>query len=176
MTNSTNKLSVHTHTKNSDWLNNLLHFVHSACDELISGSIILGHSHCSYLDIYISRKIRLCVIYLEGKISNQPTGQTPQLFGLEIQIYYTHFSSIFFRSCQIQCFLHTVAAILRWSIHMSRIFASNHNSNISTLQNSSEIVQKALDLRNPAQNRRKSNIINVNFQTKKMRSLACRLV
>ena len=62
-------------------------------------------SHCSYLDIYISRKIRLCVVDMEGKF------QTPQLFGLEIQIY--HFSSILCRRSQIESFLHTVAAILR---------------------------------------------------------------
>jgi len=26
------------------------------------------HTHCSYLDIYISQKIRLCVVDLEGKV------------------------------------------------------------------------------------------------------------
>ena len=46
-------------------------------------------------------------------ISNVSSGKTNQLFDLKIQIYYTHFSSIFCSSCQIQCFLHTVAAILK---------------------------------------------------------------
>ena len=41
--------------------------------------------HCSYLDIYISRKIRLCVVDLEGKFQ---TNLQAKLFGLEIQIYY----------------------------------------------------------------------------------------
>ena len=31
------------------------------------------------------------VVWFGRQISNQPTGQTPQLFGLEIQICYTHF-------------------------------------------------------------------------------------
>ena len=84
-------------------------------------------------------------------MSNQATGQTSQVFGLKIQIYYTNFSSIFYRSCQIQCFLHTVAAILRFSIHVSRIFASNHNSNI---WKSCDSEQKALELTNPANDRR----------------------
>ena len=53
--------------------------------------------HCSYLDIYISRKIRLCIVF-GRQMSNQTTGQTPQLFGLIIQIYYTHFSSIFLQN------------------------------------------------------------------------------
>ena len=39
-----NTKQIHTHkTTLIDWLNNLLHFVYSACDELISGSIVLGH-------------------------------------------------------------------------------------------------------------------------------------
>ena len=36
--------------------------------------------------------------------ANQPTSRIHHFFGLEIQIYYTHFSSIFCRICQIQCF------------------------------------------------------------------------
>ena len=31
-------------------------------------------SHCSYLDIYISRKIRVCVVDLEGKFQNNTQG------------------------------------------------------------------------------------------------------
>ena len=33
-----------------------------------------------------------------------------QFFGLKMQIYYSHFPSIFCRICQIQCFCHDVAA------------------------------------------------------------------
>ena len=51
-------------------------------------AFINSYTHCSYLDIYISRIIRLCVVDLEDKF--QPTGQTPQLFGLETQIYYMY--------------------------------------------------------------------------------------
>ena len=39
------------------------------------------------------------------------------LSGLEIQIYFTHFSSIFWRICQLHCLLHIVAAIPKsWHI------------------------------------------------------------
>ena len=106
-------------------------------------------------------------------ISNMSRGQTNQLFDLKIQIYYSHFSSIFCRNCQIQCFLDTVNAI---SKRLSHIFVSNCNLSTSTLWNSSNSVQKALDLTTPAKNRRKMSIIDLNFQTKKLRSLACRLV
>ena len=57
----------------------------------------IAYAHCSYLDIYISRKIRLCVVmnhccgswcsWFGRQSSNQPTGQTHEPFGLEIQIY-----------------------------------------------------------------------------------------
>ena len=48
-----------------------------------------------YLDIYISRKIGLCMSWFGRPISNQPTGQSYHFFDLKIQIYYSHFSSIF---------------------------------------------------------------------------------
>ena len=77
---------------------------------------VTRNSHCSYLDIYISRKIRLCVVDLEGKFQTNLQAKL-QLFILEIQIYYTQFSSIFWRICQIQCFLQPVTAILKsWNI------------------------------------------------------------
>ena len=104
------------------------------------------YTHCSYLAIYIS------------------------------QIYYTYFSSIFCRNCQIYCFLHTVTAIPKRLIYLSHVFVSNHNSNISTPWNSSDSVQKAVDLTTPAKNRRKVSIKDLNFQIKKFMDLACRLV
>ena len=78
-------------------------------------------------------------------ISNQPTGQSYQFFDLKIQIYYSH-SSIFCRSCQIQCFLDTVNAISKRLNYLSCVFASKYSSNS---------VQKAVDLTTPAKNRRK---------------------
>ena len=77
------------------------------------------------------------------------------------------FFSIFCRSCQIQCFLHTVAAILRWSIHLSHIFASNHNKIFPLFGIAvCDSVQKALDLTNPARNRIKLSIIDLSFRQK----------
>ena len=134
----------------------------------------LSPAHYSYLDIYISQKIRFCVVDLEGKFQTNLQAKLLNFLVWKFRsIICTHFSSIFCRSCQIQCFLHTVAAILRWSIHVSRIYASNHNWNISTLWNSSDSVEKTLNLTNPTKNRRKLSIIDLNFQTKKLRSLAC---
>ena len=38
------------------------------------------YSHCSYLDIYISRKIRLCVVDLERKFQTNLQAKLPLLF------------------------------------------------------------------------------------------------
>ena len=66
------------------------------------------------------KKIRLCEGDLRP-ISNQPTGHNQGLFYLKIQIYYIHFPSIFSRNCQIDCFLHTVTAILKSFIYLCQI-------------------------------------------------------
>jgi hypothetical protein len=50
---------------------------------------------------------------------------------------------------------------------LSHIFPSNCNSNMSTHWNSSNSVQKAVDLTTPAKNRRKMSVIDMNFQIKK---------
>ena len=117
-------------------------------------------SHCSHLDIYISQKTGSVCSEFVRPISSEPRGQTYEYFDLKIQIYYTHFFSIFCKSCQIQCFLHTVAA--------TQIF--------QPFWNSIDSVQKALDLTIPAKNRRKMSIIDLNFQIKKLIGLASRLV
>ena len=87
--------------------------------------------HCSYLNIYISRKLRLCVIDLEGQFQFQ--------------------------------FQNTVDAIPKRLNLLSYIFASNCNWSISTLWNSINSVQKAVDLTTPAKYRRKMRIIDLNF-------------
>ena len=46
---------------------------------------------------------------------------------------------------------------------------------MSTLWNSSNSFLKAVDLTNSAKNRRKMGLIDLNFQTKKVMDLACRL-
>ena len=76
-------------------------------------------SHCSHLDIYISQKTGSVCSEFVRPISNEPRGQTYQFFDLKIQIYYTHFSSIFCRNCQIYCFLHTVTAVpMSWNVRV----------------------------------------------------------
>ena len=76
----------------------------------------------------------------------------------------------------IVCFLHAVAAISKRWKSWCHVFASNHNSNISTHGNSNDNVQNAVDLTIPAKNRRKMSIIDLNFQIKKFIDSACRLV
>ena len=85
------------------------------------------------------------------------------------------FFYFFCRSCQIQCFLHTVAAILRWSIHLSHIFASNHNKIFPLFGIAvCDSVQKALDLTNPARNRIKLSIIDLSFRQKAWLFVKCK--
>ena len=81
-------------------------------------------------NIYISRKIRLCIVDLEGQ------------FQTALQILHFHFPSIFCRSCQIHCFLHTVDAIHKRLIHLSHIFALNGNSRVCKKQWIWQLLQK----------------------------------
>ena len=116
-------------------------------------------AHWSYLDIYISQKCS----WFGRQISNQHTGQTNQLFGLEIQIYHTHFSFIFCRICQTHCFLQKIA------IQICQLFGickSNSVKKQRIWQILQKIEEKWVYL----------SIIDLNFQTKKMISLTCRLV
>ena len=58
---------------------------------------------------------------------------------------YAYFSSTFFRICQIHCFLHSVAAIPKvWHVWIA-IWCKNHNSNASTLWNSSNMSKVHLN-------------------------------
>ena len=80
-------------------------------------------THCSHLDIYISQKTGSVCSEFVRPISNEPRGQTYQFFDLTIQIYYSHFSSIFCRNCQIQCFLDTANAISKRLKYLSHVFS-----------------------------------------------------
>ena len=125
--------------------------------EIISFSALHCTEHTSYLDIYISQKI-MCS-WFGRQISNQPTGQTYQLFGLEIQIYYTQpFFAEFVKSTAFYTLL-----LLFQRVDISKL----HFDAKITIQ---------MDLTNSAKNRRKMSIIDLNFQTKTLISLACRLV
>ena len=105
-------------------------FMHQCCNT---------KAHCSLLDIYLSQKKTVCSKF-GTPISNVSRGQTNQLFNLKIQIYYINFSSIFCSSCQIKCFLHTVAAISKsWHTWIA-FWCKNHNLDMSTLWNISNSV------------------------------------
>ena len=62
--------------------------------------------------------------------------------------------------------------ILKRLKRLRHVFASNCNLSTATLSNSSKSVQKAT----PAKNRIKMSIIDLNFQVKKLISLASRHV
>ena len=57
----------------------------------------------------------------------------------------------------------------------SHVFSLNCNLDTSTLRNSSNRVQKALDLTTPAKNRARMSIIDLNLQIKKMVGLVRKL-
>ena len=81
------KISITRDQLDTDWQN----------AEITAGTLYLfGHLHFT--------KNQAVCSWFRRQISNQPTGQTHHFFGLEIQIYYTHFFSIFCSICQI----HTV--------------------------------------------------------------------
>ena len=67
----------------------------------------LRHSkaHCSFLDIYISRKIRLCVVDFEGKFQTNLQAKLINFLVWKFRsTYYANSYLIFFRICQIHCF------------------------------------------------------------------------
>ena len=81
--------------------------------------------HCSYLDIYISRKIRLCIVDLEGKCQTKLQAKLLNFLVWKFRSIILIFLLFFCRICQIQCFLHTVVAMLLcWHVWIM-IFASN---------------------------------------------------
>ena len=82
---------------------------------------------------------------------------------MKIQIYYTHFPSIFAGVVKSTAFCTVLLLFQKRLKHLCHIFASNCNSNMSTNWNSSSAVQIAVDLTTPAKNRRKMSMIDLNF-------------
>ena len=78
---------------------------------IISSSKLNYVPHCSYLDIYISRKIRLCVADLKGKFQTNLQAKLLNFLVWKFRYIILIFLLFFCRICQINCFLHTVAAI-----------------------------------------------------------------
>ena len=133
-------------------------------------------SHCNYLDIYISQKIRLCVTsWFWRPISNQPAGRIHKLFDLKIQIYYTHFSSFFAGIVKSNAFF-TLSLLFQKGWYIWVIFCVK-----SQLQYFNSLEQqwqcaKSSEFDNSCKKRRKMSIIDINFQINKLVILACRLV
>ena len=102
-----------------------------------SGSRSAG-PHCSYLDIYISQKKSGFVRMILKTNFNSTCKPNTSLFWAGNSNSLCSFFFYFFRIRPIHCCLHTVAAIPKsWHIWL---FASNCNSNMSTLWNSSNSV------------------------------------
>ena len=66
------------------------------------GTLLFEHSHFTKNQI-------LCNWF--GRLNSNNYKPKISFFYLKIQTYYSHFPSIFYRSYQIHCFLHTVDAI-----------------------------------------------------------------
>ena len=72
-------------------------------------SMELNHiARFTYLAIYISQKIRLCVADLEGKFQ---TNLQAKSITFSVWICYTHLSSIIWRILQIHCFLQELTCL-----------------------------------------------------------------
>ena len=78
--------------------------------------------------------------------SSQFSEKDYHFFNLKMPLLSTHFISIFTRSCQIHCFLHTLPAIQQsWKFRVS--IWHKKDLKFSTLLNSKHSVQKAVDLK-----------------------------
>ena len=125
-------------------------------------SVLFGGPHCSYLNIYISWKISLCLINLEDQVQVNFLTKPIIFFIWKFKSIILIFA-LFFAHCW--CYFQKVES-----------FESNCNSSISTLGNSINSVQKALDLTTPAKNRRNMRIIYLDFRINKLIGFACRVV
>ena len=123
-------------------------------------------THCSYLNIYISRKFGLCVIDLKGK------------FQSNLQAKLLNFLVWKFRSIILNflLFLQDFPNLVLFACcHCYSKELKYLNCDLKQCDGSNN-VQKALDLTISEKIWRKMSMIDLNFQTKKLRSLACRLV
>ena len=120
-------------------------------------------TYCSHLGIYILQKARLYVVNLESQFQTSLEAKLINLLIWKFRSIIFIFLLFFCRNCQLQCFLHTVHAISKRLKCLSLVFASNCYLSTSTLWNSSNSVQKALDFTTPAKNWRKMSIIDLNF-------------
>ena len=127
--------------------------------------------HCNYLDIYISRKIRLCVVDLDGQFQTTLPVKDINLLIWKFRSIILIFLLFFAGNVKSTAFLHTVNAIPK-----NCNLTQKCDSDNSTFRNSINSVQKAVNLTTPAKNRRKMRIIDLNFQIKKMISLASKVL
>ena len=83
-------------------------------------------AHCSYLDIYISQKIRLCKDDFEDKFQFNLQAKSITFLVWKFRFIILSFLLLFCRICQIHCFLHTVAALPKsWHVWIV-IWCKNH--------------------------------------------------
>ena len=112
-------------------------------------------AHCSYLEIYISQKIRLCVVDFEGEFQTSLQAETINFLTWKFRSTILSFLIFFARIFKSTAFLHTVTAVpMSWNIGVV-IWHKNMTQIDQPFWNSSDSVQKAVDLTIPAKNRRK---------------------
>ena len=88
-------------------------------------------SHCSYLDIYISRKIRLCVVDLEHQFQTTLQVKDINFFYLKIQIYQNYTQPDFSWNVNVQ-----IATVCLW--HCLNLTLLNKNKEINIVWGSSK--------------------------------------
>ena len=119
---SRTSIVVHTSAINTQMYRSRTLFNSSSClnseRERIQQKIIL--LHCNYLDIYISRKIRLCVVDLKGQF--QTTLEAKDIIFLSASLGLL-FSFFFYFLQEFSNPLHTVDAIPKRLKYLSCIFA-----------------------------------------------------
>ena len=129
-------------------------------------------SHCSHLDIYILQKIRLYEGDFEGKFQTSVHASIMNFWSKNSDLLHS-FSFYFLQELSNPLlFAHSHCYFKKIELFESYFC----NLNISSHWNSSNSVQKAVDLTTPAKNRRKITIINLNFHIKNFMILVCTLV
>ena len=141
-------------------------------------SVLVTVAHCSYLDIYISQKIKLCEGYFKNKFHTRVQASIMNFlmwkFTSIILIFFLFFAGVVKSTA-----FWTLLLLFQWLVIFklqfdAKMWLKHFNLFEIAVCN---CVQKAVDLTTPAKNRRKMSIIYLNFQIKKfMIILACTMV
>ena len=122
-------------------------------------------THCSYLDIYISQNIRLCKGDFEGQFQTSLQARII-IFVPENSYLLYPFSFYFLHELSNPLLFALVAATpMSWHVWVA-IWWKNVTQTYQPFWNSSNSVQKAVNLTTPAKNRRKMSLRNLILRPK----------